>query len=101
MNIIKNEQKLCPSCMEEHQVSIVEVVEREIFKGLEIEFDAIYEYCQNTDQFLENEDMIRTNSLAMKDAYRRRVGLLTSAEIRAIREKYDISQKDFADILDW
>jgi putative zinc finger/helix-turn-helix YgiT family protein len=87
--------------MEEHEVNTVEVIEQETYKGVDLEFTATCEYCSNTDEYLETEDMIRANSLAVKDAYRRKVGLLTSSDIIGIREKYGISQKDFSDILDW
>lgn len=101
MNILKTEQKLCLSCMEEHNVNIVEVEEQVTYKDLEVEFISIYEYCSDSDEYIETEDMIRTNSLAMKDAYRRKVGLLTSDDIKNIREKYGVSQKEFSEILNW
>lgn len=100
MKILKSEHRLCLSCMEEHDVDTVEVIEQEAYKGVDLEFTATYEYCSNTDGYLETEDMIRANSLALKDAYRRKVGLLTSSEIKGIRDKYGISQKDFSEILD-
>lgn len=87
--------------MEEHDVDIVEVIDNEIFKGEEVAFTSTYEYCSNADELLETEEMIKANSLAMKDAYRKKVGLLTSSEIKNIREKYGISQKDFSEVLDW
>ena len=101
MERIKSEKKLCVLCMEEHEVDIVEVVDEEFFKGEEVTFPATYEYCSCADEYLETEEMMKTNSLAMKDAYREKVGLLTSREIIAIREKYGISQKDFSEVLDW
>ncbi|WP_366923869.1 DUF4065 domain-containing protein [Metallumcola ferriviriculae] len=101
METLRSEHKLCLSCMEEHDVSIVEIEEKEIFKGGEVEITSIYEYCSNTDELLETEDMIRANNLAVKDAYRKKMGLLTSSEIKNLREKYGISQKDFSEILDW
>jgi len=87
--------------MEEHDVDTVEVVETEVFKDEEVTFTAVYEYCSNADEYLETEEMIKINSLAMKDAYREKVGLLTSGEIIDIREKYGVSQKDFSEILEW
>jgi putative zinc finger/helix-turn-helix YgiT family protein len=87
--------------MEEHYVNIVEVDEQEMYKGEEVEFMAIYEYCADSQEYIETEDMIRANSLAMKDAYRRKVGLLTSDDIKNIRGKYWISQKEFSEILNW
>lgn len=101
MKILKSEVKLCLSCMEEHKVDVVEVVEHERFKGVDVDFVAIYEYCSDADEFLANEEMIRANNLAVKDAYREKTGLLTSREIICLREKYGISQKDLSEILDW
>jgi len=101
MRILKSEVKLCLSCMEEHKVDIVEVIEHESFKGVKVDFLAIYEHCSNSDEYLANEDMIRANNLAVKDAYREKAGLLTSKEIVCLREKYGVSQKDLSEILDW
>jgi putative zinc finger/helix-turn-helix YgiT family protein len=101
MKTIKNEKKLCLICMEEHEVQTVILDDTEEFKGEKVSFEAIYEYCNNADEYLETEEMIKANSLAMKDTYREKIGLLTSKEIIAIREKYEVSQKDFSEILDW
>jgi putative zinc finger/helix-turn-helix YgiT family protein len=101
MKTIKSEKKLCLICMEEHEVQTVIMRDTEEFKGLEVSFDSTYEYCNHADEYLETEDMIKANSLAMKDAYRKKTGLLTSSEIINIREKYGVSQKDFSEILDW
>jgi len=87
--------------MKEHNIDIIETEEQVTFKDIKVNFNATYEYCSNTDEYMETEDMIRANSLAVKDAYRREVGLLTSNEIRNIREKYNISQKEFSEILNW
>lgn len=94
-------KKKCLICMEEHEVHKVSITETEEFKGEVVEFVAAYEYCPNADEFMETEEMARKNSLAMKDAYRRKKGLLTSQEIIGIREKLSVSQKDFSEILDW
>lgn len=101
MRILRRENKFCLSCMQEHTVDIIERVESETFNGLKVNFNSIYEYCSNTDECIETEEIIKANGLAVKDAYRRASGLLTSAEIRKIREKYNISQKKLSEILDW
>lgn len=92
---------MCLICMQEHEVQTVVLEETEDFKGLEVSFVATYEYCNHADEYLETEDMIKANNLAMKDAYREKIGLLTSNDIIALRDKYDVSQKDFSEILDW
>lgn len=87
--------------MQEHNVDIVEIEEEIIFKSELISFASLYEYCSNTDEMLEHEDFIKSNDLAMKDAYRQKMHLLTSQEIKSLREYYGISQKDFSLVLDW
>lgn len=47
------------------------VTDVEEYIGEEVSFEAIYEYCGHADEYLETEDMIRKNSQAMKDAYRK------------------------------
>lgn len=101
MKTLKSENKLCLMCMEQHDVATVQRMDTEVFKGLEVSFPTIYEYCSNADEFMESEKMIKSNNLAMKDAYRRAIGLLTSEEIQVIREIYGVSQKDFSEILRW
>ena len=101
MLVLRKEKKLCFSCMEEHEVQIVKIEEKSIFKGEEVKFEAECEYCENTDEFLANEEQIKRNDLALKDAYREKIGLLTSARIKIIREKYKISQKQFSEVLGW
>ena len=54
--------------MEEHNVHIVEVNESTVFKGQEVKFKATYEYCDAADEYLENEDMITANDMAMKNS---------------------------------
>lgn len=101
MKKIRIEKKLCLVCMEEHDVDIVEIVDHEIFKNVEVEFTSTYEYCSIADEYLENEDMIKANALAMKDAYRKKMKLMTSNELIDLRKKYEISQKDLSKILGW
>lgn len=101
MKVISKEYKLCLSCMEKHNISIVEIEEETSLKAVRIKFTATYEYCSNTDEYFETEEMLKANNFAVKDAYRKEVGLLTSSEIKSIREKYGISQKHFTEILDW
>ncbi|WXR63042.1 type II TA system antitoxin MqsA family protein [Peptostreptococcaceae bacterium AGR-M142] len=87
--------------MEEHEVQTVILRDTEEFKGEEVSFDAMYEYCAYAEEYLETEEMIKANSLAMKDAYREKLVFLTSKNIIEIRNKYKVSQKDFSKILDW
>jgi hypothetical protein len=44
--------------MEEHEVQTVIVTDVEEYIGEEVSFEAIYEYCSLSDEYLETEDMI-------------------------------------------
>ncbi|MBN2876946.1 MAG: DUF4065 domain-containing protein [Bacilli bacterium] len=85
--------------MEEHELEEIHNVEETTFKGETIHYIAAKEYCKNADEYIISEEQIKANDLRMKNAYRQKVGLLTSNEILDIRNQYDASQKDFARIL--
>ena len=101
MNIIRKEKRLCTCCMEEHEVSVVRLTDTAVFKGVTVEFEAESNYCDLADEYYETEDMLSANDMAMKNAYRSQMGLLTTDEIVAIRSKYGISQTDLCILLGW
>ena len=101
MNIIRKEKRLCTCCMEEHEVSIVSLTDTAVFKGVTVEYEAISNYCDLADEYYESEEMMTANDMAMKNAYRSKMGLLTTDEIIAIRSKYGISQTDLCILLGW
>ena len=101
MKILKTQNKLCLSCMEEHEVQEVALPEQNVFNDKLIHYIATYEYCSYADEYTQTEEMIRKNDVAFKNAYKKQLNLLTSDEIIAIRSIYNVSQKDFAVILGW
>ena len=101
MKIISHSTKHCHACMQEHDISIVMEPQLVFFKGEEFVFEGRYEYCENADEMYENDELIRMNQLKMTDVYRERVGLYTSKQIKSLREKYKLSQKDCSEMLEW
>lgn len=101
MKVEKIERCLCPCCMDEHEVKTVIVSETAKFKNENVSYDAVYLYCDAAEELYMDEQQMRQNDSRMKDAYRKQVGLLTSAEIINIREKYGISQSDLCRLLGW
>ena len=81
MKIINEVKSFCFSCMEEHVIQTVVMNEKIDFKGVEVSFDVVYEYCDVTDILSETEEMMDQNDLSMKNAYRKKIGLLTSEKI--------------------
>ena len=98
---MKAEKRLCPCCMEEHITKTISVVESNIFKGEHVDYDAEYFYCDKADEIYADEYQVVSNDIAMKNAYRKKMNLLTSDEIAAIRTKYGISQSDLCLLLGW
>ena len=101
MKILKTEKRICPCCMEEHDVQTIEVTEKNVFKGAPVEFKAEYTYCDRADETYAEEQQISANDISMKNAYREKMGLLTSHQIAAIRSHYGISQGDLCLLLGW
>lgn len=101
MNVVNVEKKLCTCCMEEHEIKTVLVHEQATFKNVEVEYEALYFYCDLADEFYMDEKQLKANDTRMKDAYRSKVGLLTSSEISGVRGKYGISQSDLCILLGW
>ena len=101
MKILRTEKILCPCCMEEHFVKTVSVTEQNTFKTVPVDYMAEYYYCDQTDEFYADEKQVSLNDLAMKDAYRKKTGLLTADQIIEIRSKYGISQTDLCLLLGW
>jgi putative zinc finger/helix-turn-helix YgiT family protein len=87
--------------MEEHIVQTVVVPEENIFKNIPVEYDVECYYCDKADEMYEDERQISLNGIAMKNAYREKMGLLTSYQIAAIRARYGISQSDLCLLLGW
>jgi putative zinc finger/helix-turn-helix YgiT family protein len=87
--------------MEEHDVQTVLIRESNVFKGVPVEYDAEYFYCDKADETYADEQQISSNDIAMKNAYRVASGLLTSDQIAAIRARYGISQSDLCLLLGW
>ena len=73
MKIIKTEKRICPCCMEEHDVQTIEVTEKNVFKGTPVEFKAEYIYCDRADETCAEEEQISANDISMKNAYREKM----------------------------
>lgn len=101
LKIIRTEKRLCTCCMEEHEVKTVLLQEQSTFKKVKVDYEATYYYCDLADELYADEEQMQKNDVSLKNAYRNREGLLTSAEIRGIRTKYGISQNDLCILLGW
>lgn len=101
MKILKKEIIFCSICEQEHEIELIEEERETMIKGEDIKYKEKFYRCnkytkENTFEtgILWNENLI--NSL---DAYRIKKNLLTSKEIKDIRNKYKITQLEMALLL--
>lgn len=81
MKIVKREEKrLCPCCMEEHEIETVLVKEHTIFKEVDVCYDGLYYYCKAAEELYMDEEKMRENHNRLKEAYREKVELLASKQ---------------------
>lgn len=91
----------CPNCKEHVKSRVVSRQETYPVKGEDVTVDATVRICEVCGEDIFDEELDeKTLSLAY-DEYRRRKGLLTPKEIKALRESYGLSQRGLAVLLNW
>lgn len=94
----------CPMCGEYHEIEERKRETSITIKGERVFCEEIYYLCNACDE--EENEFVPSkindkNLLVARDAYRVKMGLLTSKEIAGIRKSYGLSQSDFAKLLGW
>lgn len=90
-----NAKELCPICGEGHVEMRVEGVESE-YKGRKDLVPMHYKVCDACASDFAGSDESRLNKRAIIAFHKAVDGLLTGAEIRALREKYSMTQQQAA-----
>ena len=75
------------------------IKEREVtteVKGIKIKFTEKYKVDSKTNEEIFDRDIEQENDIKLYNVYKKRMNLLTTNEIKEIRERYGLSQKDFA-----
>jgi len=67
--------------------------------GVEVEVKVKEARCKICGEVVNVKQITKSNEIAVYDEYKKKVGLLTSGEIKEIRGKYNLSQTDFGKIL--
>lgn len=103
-NLIRTIQIECPLCGTIHEVEERKRIAATIIKDEKVTYEEIYYFCPDSDEE-ENEfttgKIENINLLNARNTYRKAKGLLTSDQIVAIRNMYDLSQVDLARLLGW
>lgn len=102
--LIRKIHMSCPLCDKTHELEERKRITTITLKGEEVTYEEKFYFCANAD---ENENEFETGAMTnenlfnARNAYRVKMGLLTSDEIVAIRENYGLSQVDLAKLLGW
>jgi putative zinc finger/helix-turn-helix YgiT family protein len=95
------ETVICPNCLEQTDRRLER--RREIYpvRGVPIEVNADVESCIQCGTEIANPELEDAALTRAYDLYRKLYGTIRPEEIRKLREKYGLSQRSFARLLDW
>jgi putative zinc finger/helix-turn-helix YgiT family protein len=91
--------KYCSTCEMNHTYTQKKVKQSFNVKGEQIEAEVVLLICDSCKQEMYDRDIEISNDIAIFDQYKIKLNLLTSYQIKAIREKYGLSQSAFATLL--
>jgi len=92
-------QVFCGQCFKLVDYEVVEVEKEIHFKDADVKVKIKEAKCKDCGFELDVDEITRENDLIIYDAYKEKVGLLTSKQIKNIRLKYNLTQKKFGEIL--
>ena len=101
MKELKKVNMFCSICEEKHDVSLMEEEKETIIKGERIKYKELYYKCDkySDNNIFMSDDLWNINLINSLDEYRKKKDLLTSKEIKEIREKYQLTQSEMAYLL--
>ncbi len=91
----------CPICEEEHEVDLIEKEKETMVKERKIKYKEKFYRCNKYKQnnTFQNGELWNEGLINSLDSYRRQEELLTSKEIKQIRNKYQVTQLEMAKLL--
>lgn len=92
-------KKYCDFCEQEQSVIEKQITESFNVKGEQITATITIQVCSECGNEVWNEELEKANEVIVFSAYRKKMGLLQPSEIKAIREKYNLSQASFSKLL--
>lgn len=97
--MIKLQKTYCPQCDIDVDYDIEEIKITSTVRGVTFEHPYLRSICKKCCESVSPHELSKKNDILFYDAYKRKVGLLTSEEIIAIRKKYHLSQVQLAKLI--
>ena len=101
MNLIKEVSYSCPLCEKTHKVKVYEEETKALIKNKPVGYKEIFYFCPESNEEFYPEKIMDENLVKARDSYKRLGGLLTSSEIKEIRNYYGLSQKELSNLFGW
>ncbi len=93
--------EFCPACEEDRLVQISQRDEKIVIRGEEFVVPAAIRICTICgEEFTCSRDSIDPIASAF-DKYRKRYGMLSPADIKEFRKRYELTQRELASLLGW
>jgi putative zinc finger/helix-turn-helix YgiT family protein len=96
-----NNEHFCPYCEETTRFRLITKQETLPVMGEPVDYQARVRCCSACGGEYASTELEEENFQTAYTIYRRRHNLLTPEQIRAIREKYGLSQRNFSRLLGW
>ena len=101
MYLIGEVSHCCPLCEKTHKVKVYEEEAKVLIKNIPVEYKEIYYLCSESNEEFYPEKIMDENLTKARDAYKSLRSLLTSSEIKEIRNYYGLSQKELSNLFGW
>ncbi len=89
----------CDVCDKERSFEVREETRTYTVRDTEVNVNLFLSYCKTCKEEVYNREMEIHNDGIVFNAYKEKNGLLTSHEVKDLREKYGLSQQNFARLL--
>lgn len=89
----------CPSCQKESELTPIHRVENLSIKGENISVDVKFFVCTECNEEFDDPDPEYDPLALAYQEYRKRKGMVQPQDIRAFREKYEITQRELSELL--
>jgi putative zinc finger/helix-turn-helix YgiT family protein len=99
--LIKEVNYSCPFCEKKHKVEVYESGTKALVKKKPVEYKEIFYFCPKCKEEFYPDNIMDNNLNRARDSYKKMNGLLTSSEIKEIRNYYKLNQKEFANLFGW
>lgn len=94
-------RKYCENCDTIVNYSIKEKVEKDHLNGIDIEYVAMYAYCNSCNNEIYIEAIDNINIYTMNNIYRDKANIISIDEIEMILKKHNIGASKLSVLLGW